>query len=124
MPKQSNVRWMPIGHKTPYTLLVIYKLNAIWAGMAFAYMGYKLFMAGVFEHAGQLEQSFGREHLLLKEAAPGTFFAVLGCVIIVVALWKGISIREDADGSGAILFRGVVARAEPDPSLPSGPVHQ
>lgn len=82
-----------------FYLLTFYKTLGILSGLAFGYMGYRLFMAGVFEHAGNLEAVFGKEHLILKAAAPGTFFAVLGCVIIVATIWRGVNIKE-SDGKG------------------------
>lgn len=81
-------------------LLTAYKLAGIFAGLAFGFMGYRLFMAGVFEHAGNLEALFGKEHLILKAAAPGTFFAVLGCVIVVATIWRGLKFTEDQKGKG------------------------
>ena len=81
---------MQHNENTNLIVMLIYKLYGISCGMFFGYLGYKLFMAGIFEKAGELESVFGKNHLVLKAAAPGTFFAVLGCVIIVVIVWKGV----------------------------------
>jgi hypothetical protein len=48
------------------------------AGMAFAYMGYRLFVLGYFEKAGEFRAASGGNHILLKQVAPGVFFALFG----------------------------------------------
>lgn len=68
-----------------------YRIVSLIVGLGFAYMGYKLFLHGVFDKAGELQAAWGEKKLLLKQAAPGTFFSLFGTVIIVVALWKGLS---------------------------------
>jgi len=46
-------------------------------------MGYKLFVKGIFREAGDVEVKWDDNKILLKRAAPGTFFAVCGTVIII-----------------------------------------
>jgi len=70
--------------------LTLYEIASLFTGTFFGYMGYRLFLAGVIEKAGELEHTFGKEHLILKEAAPGTFFALFGCVIVVMTLVRGL----------------------------------
>ena len=69
----------------------LYKVVALCTGTAFGYMGYRLFVLGVFEKAGDLEHIFGKEHLLLKGASPGTFFALFGCAIIIWTISRGFN---------------------------------
>jgi hypothetical protein len=54
-------------------------------------MGYKLFMAGVWgpKHgdsvsAGEVTGQFGDNKILIKKAAPGTFFVVLGAIVLML----------------------------------------
>ncbi len=54
-------------------------------------MGYRLFMAGIWGKAGDLDAQFGENKLLLKKAAPGTFFVLFGAIIIALTIWKGLS---------------------------------
>ena len=77
----------------------LYKVVALCTGMAFAYMGYRLFVLGVFEKAGDLEHIFGKEHLLLKGASPGTFFALFGCAIIVWTISRGFNASTQTEES-------------------------
>ncbi|QDT96795.1 hypothetical protein [Gimesia aquarii] len=72
-------------------MLSLYRIVSLLVGLGFAYMGYKLFDHGVFDKAGDLSAAWGKNRLLLKQAAPGTFFSLFGTVIVVVALWKGMS---------------------------------
>lgn len=72
-------------------MISTYRIVSLFVGLGFAFMGYKLFMHGVFDKAGELQAAWGEKKLLLKQAAPGTFFSLFGTVIIVIALWKGLS---------------------------------
>jgi len=49
--------------------LTSYKIISLLVGGIFAYMGYRLFMAGIWGHAGELEAEFGDNKLVLKKAA-------------------------------------------------------
>jgi len=67
-----------------------YRLGTIVVGFAIVYCGYKLFRLGVYEKAGELKLAWGDRHLLLKQAMPGTFFALFGTAVIIFSLFKGI----------------------------------
>lgn len=75
--------------------LTIYKVVTILSGSFFAYMGYKLFIHGIFQDAGELKTNFKNMSLVLKKAAPGTFFVVLGSIIVCTSLWKGLNYEPD-----------------------------
>ncbi|MDW3192083.1 MAG: hypothetical protein R8G66_06955 [Cytophagales bacterium] len=79
--------------------VVIYKVMSLLVGLASCYMGYRLFMNGVWGEAGDLNAQFGDNKLVLKKAAPGTFFAVLGTVVICFTLWKGLDIDQKENGA-------------------------
>jgi len=59
-------------------IVVFYRTFTIACGLAVIYLGYLLFRVGVYEKAGELKAAWGDRHLTLKQAAPGTFFALLG----------------------------------------------
>ncbi len=99
------------GITEPIVALTVYKGISLFSGTLFGFMGYKLFMAGVFEKAGQLEGTFGKEHLLLKEAAPGTFFALFGCLIILYTLMRGFKIETPSGTAGRAVANIAVAAA-------------
>ncbi len=69
----------------------IYRAFCIAAGLAFAYMGYRLFLSRIFAEAGDLDTSWGDNRLMLKRAAPGTFFALFGAAIVLVTVSRGLT---------------------------------
>jgi hypothetical protein len=71
------------------------KIVPIFIGLCFAYFGYSLFRRGVFERAGDLRAAWGERHLVLKQAAPGTFFALFGALVISASVWRGVEIKID-----------------------------
>jgi hypothetical protein len=70
--------------------LFIYKLVSIGSGLLVCYFGFRLFVLGIFTGAGDLNSQFQSTKLVLKKAAPGTFFALFGAAVIGVSLWKGL----------------------------------
>ncbi len=75
-----------------YFSLTLYKITSLLVGFALAYMGYRLFMAGIWGNAGDLEAKYGNQKLVIKAAAPGTFFAILGTLVLAVTIWKGLEL--------------------------------
>lgn len=76
----------------PVITLAAYKIVALFVGTAFAYMGYRLFSVGVFAKAGDLEASWGGRNLVLKRAAPGTFFALFGAIVVMTTILRKVSV--------------------------------
>lgn len=76
-----------------YIILAVtaYKVASLLAGVACCFMGFKLFTLGIWGNAGELSTKFNSNKLVLKNAAPGTFFVVLGTVILAVTIWKGLN---------------------------------
>jgi hypothetical protein len=63
-----------------------YRCLIIATGGLFEYLGYRLFVLGIYEKAGELKASWKGASLLVRQAAPGTFFALFGATIITVAV--------------------------------------
>jgi hypothetical protein len=88
--------------------LSVFRLSIIAVGALSIYLGYKLFIAGVGtaqggEGAG-VEASLGGSTFALKNAAPGTFFALFGVVIIASMLINApaeIKYNKGSTGSDA-----------------------
>ena len=84
--------------------VLIYKLASLGAGVLVCYMGYRLFSAGIFGDAGSVDATFKDTRLLIRRGAPGTFFAVVGAVVLALTLFKGINLDTRyvaGDGAGA-----------------------
>jgi hypothetical protein len=68
----------------------LFRLAIIAAGFGCVVMGYRLFVLGVMPKEGSgIDSEFGQIRLSLKNAAPGTCFAVLGIVMIVAMIVQG-----------------------------------
>ncbi len=93
------------------TAVAVYKLVSLLTGLGFAYMGYRLFLAGIERPAGVLEAKAGDNALKLSRTAPGTFFALFGTAVVCVTIYQGFKIDLPAP----------VARVLSDlPELPAG----
>ncbi|VFQ44524.1 hypothetical protein [Desulfoluna butyratoxydans] len=74
--------------------VTLYKLASLSVGSLFALLGFRLFMANIWGNAGELETEFGDTKLVVKKAAPGTFFALFGAAIIALTLYKGMELKS------------------------------
>jgi hypothetical protein len=77
--------------------LTVYKLASLVTGLLLSYMGYKLFMAGVWGNAGDAEGAFGNNKLVIKKAAPGTFFILMGAIVIGLTISNGLSFNTASE---------------------------
>jgi hypothetical protein len=50
-------------------------------------LGYRLFSQGIVAQAGDLDGGVGKFKIKISKAAPGTFFALFGTVIIAVTIF-------------------------------------
>jgi hypothetical protein len=66
--------------------VVVYRIVTILSGVAFAYFGYRLFLAmpATQEQTGELKATWGDRSLWLRRVGPGLFFALFGATIIGV----------------------------------------
>ena len=77
-----------------FLCLTGYKIITLLVGSFFSYMGYRLFKLGIWGKAGNLEANIGDKKLILKRAAPGTFFALFGAIIISLTVIKGLELND------------------------------
>jgi hypothetical protein len=78
------------------TALSAYRIVTILIGFIVIYLGYRLFRLGMYEKAGELKAVWGSRYLILRQAAPGTFFVLFGAVIITVSIWRGMSLEKSS----------------------------
>ncbi|WP_323774693.1 hypothetical protein [Alcanivorax sp.] len=74
--------------------VAFYKIFCLLVGLAFGYMGYRLFMVGIWGSSGDVDASFGEIRLLIKKAAPGSFFAIFGAIIVGFTIFRGYEIHD------------------------------
>lgn len=77
-----------------FEVSAIYKIVTLLVGAGIMFLGYRLFRTGVFDRAGELKAAWGDNHLELKQAAPGSFFAILGAVVLVISVSKGLTFER------------------------------
>lgn len=99
--------------------LTLYKIVSITAGTIFAYMGYRLFMVGVWGSSGDIEAKFRENKLIVKQAAPGTFFALFGTIVVAVALFKGLELNDRGGSKSTVSAFEVIKEQGND--LPNEP---
>ena len=100
--------------------LVVYKVVSLIVGLLFSYMGYKLFMSGIWGHAGEINSQFGDNKIVVKKAAPGTFFALFGAIIVGMTVWKGLEFNESGK-SPSIDSSAEFQEGKKNTSLPDKP---
>lgn len=79
---------------TSIIVAATYKFATLIAGIILSYMGYRLFMAGIWGNAGDLDVKFKSNKLIVKSAAPGTFFVLFGTIVICFSIFKGMKIDK------------------------------
>lgn len=79
-----------------YTMIwaqLTYKVLGLLSGFGCAFLGYLLFVAGIWKDAGTLSGKYKDNELLLKGAAPGSFFALVGAFVMIAVVVKGLSFQ-------------------------------
>lgn len=96
------------------TATLLYKIGCLTVGSLFCLFGYRLFRLGIWGNAGDLDAKFKNTKFVLKSAAPGTFFAVLGGAIVMITVWQGLKFELHRSGLPTM------STATP-PALPDAP---
>ena len=106
-----------------YSILT-YKLTLLVVGFLLAFLGYRLFTLSIWGSAGEFQVKFEKTSLVLKGAAPGTFFAVLGASVIVATIVRGFDLytRDSSNAPADLSCRcteAVLGPAKPaSPTMP------
>ncbi|HWB60857.1 MAG TPA: hypothetical protein VG733_15275 [Chthoniobacteraceae bacterium] len=74
----------------------LYKIASLASGSFVVFLGYKLFVKGIFGQSGDLETTWKETKIVLKKAAPGTFFSLFGAVVIICTIWKGLDLEKQS----------------------------
>lgn len=78
-----------------FALLVFYKVVTVCIGLAFAQMGYRLFMTDKTVSAGNFKIEAGKYGLSLQGGAPGIFFSLFGTILICLSVFKGAEFNRE-----------------------------
>ena len=79
--------------------VTFYKVISLFVGSLFGYMGYRLFMAGIWGESGEVEAQFKDNKLVIKKAAPDTFFALFGAIVICLTIFIGLKLKDHENRS-------------------------
>jgi len=71
-----------------------YKISCLIVGLTIIYLGYLLFVKGIFNESGDIDANFKNYKLTVKKAAPGTFFVLFGAIIIGFSIFKGLELTS------------------------------
>lgn len=74
--------------------LSFYKIACLVIGYLSIYLGYILFVKGIWGQAGDVNASFKDYKVIIRKAAPGTFFSFFGASIIVYTIHTGLNFTE------------------------------
>lgn len=87
---------------------IAYRLAIVAAGTIFMYFGYRLFMQGIISGEGsEMGGEHGDTKFLIKNVAPGTFFALFGMMLIGIMVWQGNpELRTTKSSGDQIVLRG------------------
>lgn len=80
-------------HTAQVLSLTLYKLTSLFTGLCLCYMGYRLFLAGIWGSAGDAKGEFGDIRIVIKRAAPGTFFVLMGAIVLGLTIFKGLNLE-------------------------------
>ena len=82
-----NIRKAPVDTLTIIFLsAVFFKVGSLMVGLAYGYMGYRLFLADKTKASGDFQANAGKYALSLKGGAPGIFFSLFGTAVIIATL--------------------------------------
>lgn len=71
------------------TLRGLERLIVVFGAIFFAYLGYRLFLAGIDQGPGKVEAQTRFYKFAFSGVGPGLFFMVFGAIILITALFTG-----------------------------------
>jgi hypothetical protein len=88
----------------------LYKVTGLLIGAFSCWLGYQLFRNGLWNSAGDVTAKYSKASIVIKSAAPGTFFAILGAGMMIAVVWKGYDLN--AIGSNGMHYSTKAPPAE------------
>jgi hypothetical protein len=69
-------------------IVSILRVTMVIAGVVFAFMGYKLFVKGIYDSTSDIHAVWADKRLAITKAGPGIFFALFGVVVVAIGIWR------------------------------------
>jgi len=76
------------------TYVFWYKITCLVIGLIIIFLGFRLFMRGIFNESGDVEGGWKDLKIIVRKAAPGTYFVIFGSLLIGLTVYKGLSTEE------------------------------
>ncbi|MHC4270344.1 MAG: hypothetical protein ACYSTS_18055 [Planctomycetota bacterium] len=89
-------------------LLIMFLFGALMTGIAFAIIGYKLLIKGIFPES-DLNVEWEDMSLVLKRTTPGMLFGLFGVFVIVFSLLKGTVMVNNYQTTQATINKEVIS---------------
>ena len=83
------------------------RLIIVFGAIIFAYLGYRLFLAGIDKGPGKLEAETRFYKFAFSGVGPGVFFMAFGGIVLVTALFTGGAESVSPGGTSSIVKNGV-----------------
>jgi hypothetical protein len=77
-----------MGNVFDLAYLWLHRILVVLVGLLFGFFGYRLIRLGIYEKADELRASWNGAGLVLRQAGPGIFFALLGTIIISLDVFE------------------------------------
>src|SRR4051812_25382465 len=102
--------------KLALTYVFCYKITCLLVGTFSIYLGYLCFVNKYLQVAGDLSLKNVGSELTLRTAAPGIFFCVLGSIVILFAIFKGLKLdisKPAEEANQKTMIADSIAKKEP-----------
>jgi inner membrane protein involved in colicin E2 resistance len=81
----------------------IFRIMRLLVGFGFGYLGYGLYVKGVFDKTEDINASFGSAKIALRNVAPGVVFGIAGIVVAILSVVRPIKVDQTVSISGNIV---------------------
>ncbi|TLM72829.1 hypothetical protein ACONUD_07525 [Microbulbifer harenosus] len=88
-----------------WAISILYKIIGIGSGTFIVYLGYRLFVKGIYGDTGEIQLDWSDSKLMLKRAAPGSIFTIFGSIVLGVVIMSKASYSPNKDiGLSSLLY--------------------
>jgi hypothetical protein len=88
------------------------KLGIVLAGTACVFLGYRLFVKGVFEGGGSIRATGWKATFAMNKGGPGLIFALFGAVIVLAGVSLDMSASVDRKSNVDAILAAAAASAQ------------
>lgn len=75
----------------------VFRVACLLVGTVFGYLGYKLYVRGVFDKTQDINAAFGSVKVALRHVAPGVVFGIAGIAIAALSVVRPITLDHSVE---------------------------